>query len=137
MKENRTRKIEVRLRPSEYDKVVERSRQAGAKNVTEYIRERIFLNDPGRSGAVAAELKRLNYEIGKIGVNINQIAHRVNGGYGFSHGDFKFLNEKLCQINNLIRNFVKANGGTGHGDYTITSSEGMYKETTEAFGERN
>ena len=55
-------------------------RKTQEKNVSAYIRKCIF-EQSNNPAAIQKELKGLAYQVRKIGVNINQVAAKVNAGY--------------------------------------------------------
>lgn len=66
--------IKVRLRPSEYNIIKEKS-----KNISGYVRSCVL--DYSHNGpALSSELYELRKEINAIGNNINQLAKKANQG---------------------------------------------------------
>lgn len=53
----------------------------GSVNVSAFIREKLFREEI-KELAYYRELKNLTYQIRKIGVNINQVAAKINSGHG-------------------------------------------------------
>ena len=79
-KENRDVVVPFRLTRREYERLQARLEDANSSlNQSEYIRECIFSGDIERSILMQRELKKISYELRKIGVNLNQIAARING----------------------------------------------------------
>lgn len=79
-KENRDVVIPFRLTQREHERLQERLKTVNSSlNQSEYIRECIFSGDIERSILMQRELKKISYELRKIGVNLNQIAARING----------------------------------------------------------
>lgn len=73
-------KLCVRLRPNERQQLIEEAERAG-KSISVYVREIIKYRDPDRmnlSEEVIKKIRNLDYEMGKIGVNVNQVAKRCN-----------------------------------------------------------
>ncbi len=82
--------VSVRLTETEYKDLCRQAEQdlethtrAGAKNLSAYARKCI-LKGMGRRNELELkrELKNLAYQVRKIGVNINQVTKKLNGGYG-------------------------------------------------------
>ena len=84
----RTRSFLIRFTEEEYalleklaaEDAEKNSRKEKQKNISAYIRKCIFepVLEPS---SLKKELKETNYQIRKIGVNINQVAAKVNSGY--------------------------------------------------------
>lgn len=75
----------------------------GKENVSAYCRKLLFSGHTGRKSSVQ-ELRELNFQIRKIGVNINQAAKRMNSGYGQT-GDGLLLLTELEAVERLLRCF--------------------------------
>ena len=84
----RTRSFLIRFTDEEYallEEMAEEDKDAKTKkkkqkNISAYIRKCIF-ESKGHPFDLKKELKNTNYQIRKIGVNINQVAAKVNSGY--------------------------------------------------------
>jgi hypothetical protein len=81
VKDARTRFIAVRCSPKEHDAIGEAAAQAGL-SVGAYLRK-VVLGSPGaravrRPPVERAELARLTGLLGKLGSNVNQLAHGFN-----------------------------------------------------------
>lgn len=78
-------KITVRPSDDELELLHARAESFGYKSLSKYLIERglqdgVMLQTPARE-----RIERLLFEVRKIGVNINQIAHQMNAGYaGYS-----------------------------------------------------
>ncbi len=66
------------------------------KNLSAYIRKRIF-SGSNRPSDFKQELKNLNYQVRKIGVNINQVTAKVNSSY-VTPEDLQHLNTHLQEV---------------------------------------
>ena len=96
--ENRTRPVQIKFRVTEEEKdiIKNRMQECHITNMAKYLRQMaingaIFVTD-------YSELKERNYELHKIGVNINQIAKKVNEtGNIYSH-DIDEIKEMLDAI---------------------------------------
>lgn len=88
---DRTYIVGVRLTKQEYQFLSEKATQDsetlyrnGKKNLSGYIRK-CALEESGKTKiSLIRELKKMSYQIRKIGVNINQVAKKINAGYGYS-----------------------------------------------------
>lgn len=80
----------------------------GKPNLSRYIREKV-LSDTGYADTdLKRQLRDLQYELRKIGTNINQVARKINGGYIGSSEDLRELKEYLTQIEELFAEMRKA-----------------------------
>ena len=73
----RNRKIIFRLTNKEFKTIEERMQIDGIKKISNYLRIMIFPKESKNKIRLSKEDKLL-FEINKIGVNINQIAKRIN-----------------------------------------------------------
>ena len=78
-KNNRIRRIEIRLTQKEYDRL-EKMVASSSMNVSEYIRAKLFGGEKATINAVEflQVYKKQIYEMQKTGNNINQLAHYAN-----------------------------------------------------------
>lgn len=95
------RRFELRLSEKEYQKLVSlaalepdcQAKRSGKPSLSAYVRKQI-LRSGDQPVDLVEELKPLSYQIRKAGININQVARRVNAGLW----DGRELNEILaCQ----------------------------------------
>ena len=102
----RTRNIQYLMRMRGWEKatIEENMKAGGYRNMNDY------LIDMGINGYIMVPqgryIKPINdcaYELNKIGVNINQIAHRVNSTDVFNDYDFASLKVKLDEAVRIIR----------------------------------
>ena len=66
--------------------------QNGKENFSGFLRERLLARTNYKNENLRQQLLDLRYELRKIGVNVNQIAKKVNAGYGTQKdlADLKF-----------------------------------------------
>lgn len=97
----RDRNIHVMSTEAEYEQIAARMKQTGHPTLSSY------LIDVGRNGFVLnidySSLDSLCYEIHKIGVNINQIAHRVNTDDLSADAAIQEVNMKMDTIVQMVR----------------------------------
>ena len=97
------RRITVRFTQDEYDFIVS-SKENDKMKLSAYIRN-LVLSKIGHSDVrIDKELQRLNYEIRKIGVNINQIANKLNANLGDPR-DTKYVIELMRDIKERVETF--------------------------------
>lgn len=102
------RRITIRLTQDEYDAIVKRkdndennSKGKMQGNLSVYIRN-VLIAEGGQSDwKIDKELNQLNYEIRKIGLNVNQIARKLNANMGDPR-DADYAIELLSEINEKI-----------------------------------
>ena len=103
-KEFRIRSKQINFRVTEYEHnlILQQAKASGKKTLREYLIE------VGTNGYVInvdyQEMKNLAYEINKIGININQIAHKVNSENRVYKADIEEIQEDIDLIWRMIRN---------------------------------
>lgn len=78
----RTRRIELRVSPTEYVEICLLATSNGFNSVAQYVREHALT--PASSESSSSRYKAVlaaTWELNKIGVNINQISHHLNAGH--------------------------------------------------------
>lgn len=90
-----------RLEKSVYDKLVKDSKAYGTKNSSEYLRV-LIQNRPADNPELRSKLDQLNYEMGKIGVNINQIV-KNNNSYMYNSDDKQYLALTMESLNSKLK----------------------------------
>lgn len=77
----RTKRIELRVSPAEFTRIKANGREAGFNNTAQYIRE-LAVRQGGIDSPLLTKkaLLACQYELNRIGNNINQIARRLNQG---------------------------------------------------------
>ena len=87
----RTFKLIIRLTKDEKLRLQNLTKQGKYACMSDYMRNKIFdqskrkiisLDDPAKD-----QLKNLDYEMNKIGVNLNQLSKRMNSFSGYNVGD--------------------------------------------------
>lgn len=100
----RDRTIKFRITEQEYERIKKKTRDAGIRrdNVSEYVRRQVL----GDEYPYVKErlLRQMNYQIRKIGVNINQITKRNNSELYFD-SDKKQLFQDMEELKRLFREF--------------------------------
>ena len=82
-----------------------RRKNEGSVNVSAFIREKLFREEI-KELAYYRELKNLTYQIRKIGVNINQVAAKINSGHGNIDSVF-YLQKNLLQVEEEVKNLIE------------------------------
>lgn len=86
MPPSKGRKFTIRLTDVMYESLVQDAVRAGL-SVSEYARELLLNNRPVVKHEIVFDSEELLHvlgDMGKIGSNLNQIAHHLNGGGGWS-----------------------------------------------------
>ena len=105
---NRTRNNPAFLWLTEDEKalIYQKMRQAGTDNFSAYARK--MLIDGYVIQVDYSDVKKMTAEIQKIGVNINQIARRVNTTGTVYEADIQEIKERLTQIWQLQRSILSS-----------------------------
>lgn len=102
--EKRTCDLNIRLTEKELEYLKKCSESSscrfknGRDNFSDYLRSLLFAASGYRDEAYIKQLRNLQYEIRKIGTNINQITRKINSGYIGSSDDLTELKECLFRI---------------------------------------
>lgn len=111
--ERRTEKIRIRLTRQELEHLKKCSGsfselqfKNGRENFSAYLRDKLLKETNYKNGSVERRMKELQYELRKIGTNVNQIARKVNGDLG-TRGDVEELKQYLRSIENAFEKFQK------------------------------
>ena len=78
--ENKQRQIHVRCTDEEYLILKNKAKEAGCRNISEYVRNRT-LNDGGvilDAKTLVKELNVIGASVGRVGNNINQVVKAIN-----------------------------------------------------------
>ena len=95
--------ISIRLTDDLYNAITEDAKKAKLPR-TEYVRKLITDKKPVIRREVvfdSAELLKALGDMGKIGSNLNQIAHHLNGGGYFSEHLEKEINQAIVALKNM------------------------------------
>lgn len=110
---NRTERIRVRLTKAELEHLKSASEKYeynrfrnGKGNFSDYLRELLLSGSGYRNNTLKIQMKELRYELRKIGVNVNQIAKKINAGFGTA-ADVKELNNNLKEIRQSFEKYQK------------------------------
>ena len=99
----RRRNIQIKFRVTEEerDMIYEKMRQIPTSNMEAYLRKMAL--DGYIVNLDYSDIKEMTYEIHKIGVNVNQIAHRANASGYVREKDIDDIREALKSIWQLQR----------------------------------
>lgn len=113
--EQKTEKIRIRVTPEELEHLKKCSGSSsivfknGRENFSGYLREKLLLETNHKNQVMEKEIKELRYELRKIGTNVNQIAKKVNGGFGTA-GDIEELKNYMERIEKIMDDIYKEVG---------------------------
>lgn len=104
----RSENVKVRLFPEEKEHLTRQAEKAGTRykkssniNLSEYIRDILFRESHYSDWELKKLMRDTNYELRKIGVNVNQIAHKFNGNLG-TREDLAALQKYLRSVENQL-----------------------------------
>lgn len=115
--EKRTSDLNIRLteRELEYLKKCSESSSCrfknGRDNFSDYLRSLLFAASGYRDDAYIKQLRELQYELRKIGTNVNQIAKKINSGYVGSSEDLAELKDYLARIEKAFQEVKELRSG--------------------------
>lgn len=101
---NKTKRFEIRLTDKQYQNIKERAAMTKL-TPSEYARRKIFAGEVGVMDALQflKEYSQYKYEISKIGININQVAHYANVLSNQDQYSKKVVEEMTQLLNELIK----------------------------------
>ena len=117
MPPSKGRKFTIRLTDVMYESLEQDAVKAGL-SVSEYARELLLNNRPVVKHEIVFDSEELLHvlgDMGKIGSNLNQIAHHLNGGGGWSANLKSEVLQGVIAIYK-IRDMVKEMAGEYRGD---------------------
>lgn len=102
------RRITLRLSGNEYSSLLSMAaedpdclmKKSGRASVSSYIRKCIFYSGDHPEN-LREEIRNLNYQVRKAGININQAVHRINAGRG-SRKDIDTICRNQSRIEGLL-----------------------------------
>lgn len=109
---NKTVKKTVRFTEDEYKflkKDMESSANVPSEKYTDfsdYVRDKLFFSNVDYNRKLRHMQSDLLFEIHKIGVNINQVAKRINSGMG-THADVVYLQNELDNVEAKINLYIQ------------------------------
>lgn len=104
---NRPIKITFRLTPEEYAFLEQKYKEKKQKNLSIFIRETLLEKHGHSSAELGRQMKKLEWEINKIGTNINQAAKRINSGYTDKQSDVAELIDNQERLIVLMEEYEK------------------------------
>ena len=89
--EKRSKKLIIRVNQDEKLRIKSLTRSGGYPCMSDFIRNRIFRRLDKKTiildNETSRQLKEMDYELNKIGVNLNQLSKRMNSFAGYNIGD--------------------------------------------------
>ena len=120
--------IPIRVTPEELAYIKECAEASGAAkfkngrmNLSRYLREQVLRNTGYEDVELARQLRDLQYELRKIGTNVNQIARKINSGFIGSSEDLAELKGYLRQIgefSGVLMELLGSRALTGNGTHS-------------------
>lgn len=100
-----TRFVGIKFKEDEYKIVEQKAKTKNYKSVSEFIRESVLESNGMLSVSMKKQLSDLQWEINKIGTNINQATKRINAGMGTTL-DVKDLLANQQRLNILMQDYI-------------------------------
>ena len=110
MARKRSNIITLYLNDKEVKTLDKRVAEAGSKNRNDYIRKAIITGGNTfiiKTDSLHNELRKITNEVGRIGVNVNQIAKRINSTGSIYRKDMEEILEAYQLIVRLLTTKVK------------------------------
>ena len=89
--EKRSKKLIIRVNQDEKLRIKSLTESGGYPCMSDFIRNRIFRRLDKKTitldNETSRQLKEMDYELNKIGVNLNQLSKRMNSFAGYNIGD--------------------------------------------------
>lgn len=111
--EQRTERVRIKLTPGELEHLKKCSGSSssarfknGKENFSGYLREKLLRETNYKNQELEQRMRELKYELRKIGTNVNQIARKVNGGFG-TPNDLVELKNHLQRMEQLMEKFQR------------------------------
>ena len=107
-KEKRSEKLIIRVTYEEKVRLQNLAKRGRFPFMSDYIRSRIFKVKDRKiislDKGTNAKLKTLDYELNKIGVNLNQLSKRMNSfsNYKIDNNDRKLLKQAFCVMKDCL-----------------------------------
>jgi len=101
-RKNYTIRKEATYTPAQWEMIQDRMKRCGYSDYSEYSR-RMLIDGGILVVDDSKEIKELTYEINKIGVNINQIAHVANSTGEVSAESIKEVKDLMVTVWRLVR----------------------------------
>lgn len=109
----RNKTLRVMVTEEEKAEIINKMNSIGMNNIGEFVR--LMLKYGSVYKIDANILNDLNYEINRIGNNINQIAKKANQTGIVYHKDLEEINGKLSYLVNFVENLYDKSGKTNGG----------------------
>lgn len=108
-----TEHVTIRFRPEELEHLKKCSGSFdaakfsnGRENFSEYLRVKLLEESGYKNSILEQQMKDVRYELRKIGTNVNQIAKKINSGFG-TQNDLIELEQYLKQIESIFADLRK------------------------------
>lgn len=104
--EELTRYVPFRISEEEYARLKKLSKERNYKNFSAFIRDSLLENNGMYSKAVRRQMSDLQWEINKIGTNINQATRKINSGYG-AYVDVREIMDAQAKLATLMEKYLE------------------------------
>ena len=100
-----TRYVGIKFQEKEYEIIEQKAKEKKSSSISEFIRESVLENNGVLSKKMKKQLYDLQWEVNKIGTNINQATKRINSGMGTSL-DVKEMLANQQKLNLLMKEYI-------------------------------
>lgn len=100
-----TRYVGIKFQEKEYEIIEQKAKEKKSSSISEFIRESVLENNGVLSKKMKKQLYDLQWEVNKIGTNINQATKRINSGMGTSL-DVKEMLANQQKLNLLMQEYI-------------------------------
>lgn len=100
-----TRFVGVKFQEKEYEILALKAKEKKYDSVSAFIRDSLLENNGVLSAPMKKQMYELQWEINKIGTNINQATKKINSGFG-THQDVKDLLANQQKLNILMKEYI-------------------------------
>lgn len=108
-----TEHVTIRLRPEELEHLkkcsgsfLDAKFSNGKENFSGYLRTKLLEESKYQNSLLERQVRDVRYELRKIGTNVNQIAKKINSGFG-TLNDLQELERYLADIEGIFSEFGK------------------------------
>lgn len=101
------RKFTFRLTPDEFSFLEKKCKEKRCKSLSAFVRWTLLEYHGHSSEELNRQMKKLEWEINKIGTNINQVAKRINSGYTDKQADVVELLSNQERLIILLEEYEK------------------------------
>lgn len=99
------RRITFRVNEKEYQRLQTVAEEKKYTSLSQFVRDSLLEHNGISSNAMKKQMYDMQWELNKIGVNINQAVKHINSGYG-SFQDVQTLLENQEELKVLLKRYI-------------------------------